>query len=82
MSPDRVDPEIPPRGDVDVTGIYTNRTLFVFFAITVAICTAIVAGYAPVDWGWFRTVAAGGLLGGLAFLSLFVNHLIIPPLES
>lgn len=69
------------KGELDETGIYTNRTLVAFFLVASAVSAVVVAIYAPLDWGWLRILAAGGLMGGLAFLATFVNHLLIPPLE-
>ncbi len=67
---------------IDVSGIYTNRRLALFYGIATVIAIVVVANYAPADWGWLRTLAGGALIGAFAFISLFVNHLIIPPLKD
>ena len=60
-------------------GIYTKRTLIVFFLIALAVTTSLTVWLAPPDWSWFR-IGAGGFIGAsLCYLMVFVNHMIAPP---
>lgn len=67
---------------IDESGIYSQRTLVTVFLVTSAIAVGVVGAYAPTDWSWLRVFAAGGLIGALAFISVFVNHLLIPTHEA
>ncbi|MCB9676911.1 MAG: hypothetical protein H6737_17480 [Alphaproteobacteria bacterium] len=70
---------MPSESDGAEHGIYQSRTLWFFFALTVAICTGLTAYFAPESWGWFRIGAGGLVSGALCYLMVFVNHMIIFP---
>lgn len=67
---------------IDVSGIYTKRRLFTIYLVATGLASSIVWVYAPEGWGPLRTLLGGAIIGAIAFLSVFVNHLIIPPLKD
>lgn len=72
---------IDPDDESPEVGIYSRRTLWAFFWVCVLASGLLAWAFVPF-WTPFQIVAAAFMGGILSFIMLFVNHLIIHPLDA
>lgn len=51
--------------------------LWGLFALSCAICTAVVFAYGPEDWSIVRKVMGGVIGGAWSFVCIFVNRMLL-----
>ena len=66
-----------PEDDGESILLMDPRTLWAWLAVCVVACVPIVWFYAPETWGWFRTLAAGVILGLMSHYMLFINRILV-----